>query len=196
MKNFPPVRFIVPSVALIVVAALTPMKFTCPICDGEGTLTAAQGLVLESSSLNLLKQEHIYTFGECYLPLKMTKYTYAVNMTLSNKSDQAAKGTVKVVFQRQGNTAGGNWVQDAEGNMQWVPYMPPTVPAYVDIPSQTTKEVRVTLSFIDKPPAEGEGALENEIKPGEDVQDPTCGGLGTLTFANWLKARVVPPSFD
>lgn len=194
MKKFPPVPFLVSSIALIVAGVLTTLQPTCPICGGSGILKAAQGLVVNDTSIQLLNQVPVYTFGACGLPLKKAKFTYAVDMTLTNNSSAETKGTVKVVFS-QHPPGFQTYVMDLEGNLQTVDYAPPTVPAYVDVPAGQTKVIHVNLTYIDDPLVAGEAGAQVSITPGEDLTDPTCGGTGKLSFAKWIGAKLQPPSF-
>jgi hypothetical protein len=194
MKKFPPVPFFISSIALIVVAVLTTLYPTCPICGGSGVLKAAQGLVVKDTSIQLLDQVPVFTFGACGVPQQMAKFTYAVNMTLTNNSSSETKGTVKVVFS-QHPPGFQTFVMDLEGNLQAVDYMPPSVPAYVDVPAGQTKVIHVNLTYTDNPLVAGEAGAQVSITPGEDLTDPTCGGTGKLSFAKWIAAKLQPPSF-
>ena len=194
MKNLPPVPFFASALALIVIGVLTTLNLTCPVCGGTGYLKAAQGLTLSDSSIRLIKDAPVYTFGECGMPLRMEKFTYAVNMTFINTGNQESKGTVTVEFTRQG--VGTQWVQDQEGNLVEQTYRPPTVPAYVDVPAGTTKNIQTELTFIDTPLLPDEAGPEAKVTSGEDLQDPTCGGGGVLTFVQWIGAKLKPPSFQ
>lgn len=195
MKNWPPIPFFVSSMALIVVGILSTLNLTCPVCAGSGYLEAAQGLTVKNTSLSLVKETPVYTFGECGTPVVRSKYTYAVNMTVTNNSSVESRGTITVSFSR--HAAGSKtFIQDPEGNMVEVEYMPPTVPAFMDVPAGTTKDIKFDLTYIDDPLAPEEATPQASVSAGEDMTDPTCGGTGVLSFVNWIGAKLKPPSFQ
>lgn len=196
MKNLPPIRFIILSIAFVVVGVLPAAEFTCPIDGGSGLLKAAQGLKVESVALRLISEKDVFTFGECGAPVKRSKFTYAVDMLLTNTSTEPSRGTVTVVFNR---FAEGQQVmmQNPEGEMVYVDYMPPTVPAYVSVPAGTTGNIVRVLSIIDEPLAINNDPHRPAVEAGVDLRDPTCGGTGKLHFIEWLNAIVKgPPSFE
>ena len=195
MKNFPPIPFFISSIALIAVCMLTPLNLTCPICDGTGSLKAAQDLIVKDTSVQLISQAPVYTFGECGTQVMRSKFTYSVNMTVTNNGSVASKGTVTVSFSR--HPVGYEvFVQDAEGNMVVQEYMPPTVPAFVDVAAGATKTIHLDLTYIDDMLAPGDPPPQASITAGADLIDPTCGGTGRLTFVNWIGAKLKPPSFQ
>ena len=196
MKNLPPIRFIILSIVFVIVGVLPAFEFTCPIDGGTGLLKAAQSLKVESVEPRLISEKDVFTFGECGAPVKRSKFTYAVDMLLTNESTEPSRGTVTVVFNR---FEIGQQVmeQNAEGEMVYVDYRPPTVPAYVAVPAGTTRNVERVLSFIDEPLTPGEEPHKPGVEAGTDMRDPTCGGTGKLHFIEWLKAIVKgPPSFE
>ena len=195
MKNLPPIPFFVSSLALVVVGMLSTLNLACPICNGTGFLKAAQGLEVKDPKIKLLNEVPVFGFGDCGVPRRQTKFTYAVNMTLTNNSSSAAKGTLKVVFSSH-PLGSQTFVLDLEGNLQPIDYVPPTVPAYVDVAAGQTKTMQVTLTYIDIPVVTGDPEPVVTISAGEDVKDPTCGGTGKLTFAKWIGAKLKPPSFN
>lgn len=195
MKNWPPVPFLLSAVALVAVGALTPLTLPCPLDDGTGWLTAAPGLTVQNSVVKLVSEKPVFTFGECGTPVHRTKFTYSVSINLTNSSVEPVKGMVKVIFSRYAEGS-KRYVQNAEGEMVEEEYAPPTVPAYVSVPAGTTKEVHLTLTYIDDPLAPGDPVPEAKITAGEGMIDPTCGGTGTLSFARWIEAKLRPPSFE
>mgnify|MGYP003392549828 CR=1 FL=1 len=196
MKNLPPIRFIILSIAFVIVGVLPAFEFACPIDGGTGLLKAAQGLKVESVTPKLISEKEIFTFGACGMPIKRSKFTYAVDMLLTNESIETSKGTVTVAFHRFA-TGQQVMVQNAEGEMVYEDYRPPTVPAYVSVPAGTTKHIERVLSFIDEPLAPGEEPHKPGVEAGVDMRDPTCGGTGKLRFIEWLNAIVKgPPSFE
>lgn len=196
MKNLPPIRFMILSIAFVIVGVLPAAEFTCPIDGGTGILKAAQGLKVESVEARLISEKAIFTFGECGMPVKKSKFTYAVDMLLTNESIETSRGTVTVVFHRFA-TGQQVMVQDPEGAMVYQDYQPPTEPAYVTVPAGTTRNVERVLSFIDEPLTPGEEPHKPGVEAGTDMRDPTCGGTGKLRFIEWLKAiGKGPPSFE
>ena len=196
MKNLPPIRFTILSIAFVIVGVLPAVEFACPIDGGTGLLKSAQGLKVESVETRLISEKVIFTFGECGAPVKRSKFTYAVDMLLTNTSTEPSRGTVTVVFHRYA-TGRQIMVQNAEGEMVYQDYRPPTVPAYVAVPAGTTKHIERVLSFIDEPLTPGEDPHKPGVEAGTDMQDPTCGGTGILHFIEWLKAIIKgPPSFE
>ncbi len=194
MKNLPPVRFAILSVAFVIVGVLPTLEFTCPIDGGTGILKAAQGLKVESVDAKLVSEKEVFTFGECGAALKKSKFTYAVDMLLANEGKEPSQGTVSVVFSRIGQQT---MVMNAEGEMVYEDFRPPTFPAYVAVPAGTTKNIERVLSFIGNPLLPEDKPYHPTIEAGTDMQDPTCGGTGKLHFIEWLKAIVIgPPSFE
>lgn len=196
MKTAPPLRFTILSVVFIIVGVLPLFELDCPIDGGTGVLEAAQGLKVGSVEPKLISEKDVFTFGECATPVKRSKFTYAVDMSLTNEGIEASKGTVTVVFHRFA-TDRQVMVQNAEGEMVYEDYRPPTEPAYVSVPAGTTRNVVSVLSFIDEPLTPGEEPHKPGVEAGTDMQDPTCGGTGRLHFIDWLQAMIKgPPSFE
>ncbi len=193
MKNFPPIPFLVTSVALVAVGVLTPLNLKCPVCDGTGYLKAAQNLTVKDTSIQLIKETPVYTFGECGMPVKRIKFTYSVNMTVVNTGNAESKGTVKISFSRH-PPGFKTYIQDGEGNMVEVEYQPPTVPAFLDVPAGQTKNIQMSLTYVDDPPVPGDPAPQASVSAGEDVTDPTCAGTGILSFPFWIGAKLKPPT--
>lgn len=182
-------------IACVGVGVLATLDLTCPICEGTGTLLAAQGLTLKGTSITLVSETPVYTFGECGTPVKRSKFTYSVNMSLANGNNGAARGTVKVIFSR--HPPGFEvFVIDPEGIQVVQEYMPPTVPAYVSVPAGTTRTIATSLTYIDDPLLPGDPAPRPAIEAGVDMTDPTCGGIGILSFVDWIGAKLKPPSFE
>ena len=195
MKNWPPIPFFVSFLALVAVGVLTTLELTCPICDGTGTLKAAQGLTVKEVTVKLVGEKPIYTFGECGTPVHRIKFTYSVDLNLTNDSNELAHGTVTVQFSRL-PPGSKTYMQNAEGEMVEVEYMPPSVPAYVSVPAGSTRNIVRALSFIDDPLLPGEARPQGTVLAGVDMIDPTCGGTGILSFVDWIGAKLRPPSFE
>lgn len=196
MKNLPPVRFTILSIAFVIVGVLPAFEFACPVDGGTGLLKSAQGLKVESVEPRLISEKDVFTFGECGAPVKRSKFTYAVDMLLTNEGMEPSRGTVTVVFNR---FEIGQQVmeQNPEGEMVYVEYRPPTVAAYVAVPAGTTKHIERVLSLIDEPLAIRPEPHRPTVEAGIDLRDPTCGGTGKLHFIEWLNAIVKgPPSFE
>jgi len=196
MKTVPPLRFTILAAIFIIVGVLPLFELDCPIDGGTGVLKAAQGLKVGNVEPKLISQKDVYTFGECATPVKRSKFTYAVDMVLTNGDAETSKGTVTVVFHRYG--AGQQvLVQNAEGEMVYEDYRPPTEPAYVSVPAGTTRNIARVLSFIDEPLKSGGELHRPAVEAGTDMRDPTCGGTGKLHFIDWLEAMIKgPPSFE
>ncbi len=196
MTTWPPVRFTILSIAFVVVGVLPAFEFDCPVDGGTGLLKAAQGLKVESVEPKLISEKEVFTFGECGTPVKRSKFTYAVDMSLTNGGTELSRGTVTVVFNR---FAVGQqvMVQNPEGEMVYLEYRPPTVPAYVAVTAGNTKNIERVLSIIDEPLAIRKEPHRPTVEAGTDLRDPTCGGTGKLHFIEWLQAIVKgPPSFE
>ncbi|MDO8716227.1 MAG: hypothetical protein Q7J73_05405 [Dehalococcoidales bacterium] len=196
MKNLPPIRFTILSVAFVIVGVLPAFEFACPIDGGTGLLKAAQGLKVESVETRLISEKDVFTFGECGSPMRMSRFTNAVDMLLTNTSTEPSRGTISVIFSR--HPIGEQiMVQNAEGEMVYEEFRPPTFPAYVAVPAGTTKNIERVLSFIDNPLLPEDKPYHVTVEAGTDMRDPTCGGTGKLHFIEWLKAIVIgPPSFE
>lgn len=196
MKTWPPLRFILFSIAFAVVGVLPTFELTCPIDGGTGILKAAQGLKVESVEAKPVREKEVFAFGECGVARKRSKFTYAVDMLLTNNSSEPSQGTVSVVFNR--HAIGEQiMVQNEEGEMVFEEYRPPSLPAFVAVPAETTRKIERVVTFVDDPFQPGEAPYRVAVEAGEDLRDPTCGGTGKLSFVNWLRAIIAgPPSFE
>ncbi len=192
MKIWPPIPFVIFSFAFIVFGVLSTFELTCPVDGGTGILKAAHGLKIRSVDSKLISEKEVVAPGlVCASTRKRTIFTYAVNMSITNESNESNQGTVSVIFNRIANET---LVQNFEGGIQQG-YQPITFRAYIAVlPAGTTRNIERVFSFIDDPLLPQEPPHEATVMAGQDIPDPTCSGTGKLSFVHWLQAKLKGPA--
>ena len=199
MKAIPPVSFTLFSIAVLLVGMLPTFELPCPIDQGTGMLAAAQGLKIESVELKFISEKGGYAFGDCADHEKQSKFTYEVSMLLTNESGEPSEGTVIVAFNRPSSNQRLGGQVDIEGNRETELDSPPWKSAFVAVPAETTKTVKRTVSFFDRPSEDGGGAASQlqegphqaSLEMGRDMECPTSHGTGQLSFTRWLQVMIL-----
>ena len=198
MKTRPPFPFMLFSIAFVLVGVLTTLRLPCPLSHGTGILPAAQGLKVESAESKLVSMKDTYKFTACGTPIPTVKYTYLVNMVLTNEGTEPSQGSISVSF-NPGFSVGyhvligegeGEDVMVVEGNA------PPTLAdAYVNIPAGATRNIGREFTFIDQaygvPPGAHGDPHQVTVEAGREIADPMCGPAGKLPFVKWLEVMAL-----
>lgn len=161
-------------ITVLLVGGLTAIELPCPVCGGTGYLPTTQGLRVESVELELISTEVIYNFL-CGPEDDDFRFTYAVNMLLTNEGTEPTQGSVEVVF----------YEDEGASEIMLI------VPTEVTVAPETTKNIVRIISF-DRP------AFEYDVESfwatvktgGQDILCSVSGARGKLPFVKWLRVII------
>lgn len=198
MKAKPPVPFMLFSIAFVLVGMLTTLELPCPLSHGTGIIVAAQDLRAESVESELIGMKETFRFTACGKSVPSIKYTYAVDMLLTNESTEPSQGSVLISFNPRFGS-GQHLVLEGGGGEDPIlvegPAPSSLVPTYVDVPAGGTKNVAWVLSFIDDAYAIPSGVQADPhgvtVEEGHDTPDPTCSETGKVPFIKWLEVKTL-----
>lgn len=198
MKVQVPGSFVLFSIAFVLVGMVTTIELPCPLSHGTGIIAAAQDLRAESIKSELISMKKTFRFTACGTAVPSIKYTYAVDMLLTNESTEPRQGSVLISFNPRFGM-GQHLVLEGGGGEDPILVEGPApsvlLPTYVDVPAGGTENVERVLSFIDDAYNIPSGVQADPhgvtVEEGNDIPDPTCSETGKVPFVKWLEVKIL-----
>lgn len=161
-------------VALLAWASTVVEVLPCPVCEGTGVLSGPKSLEVKGFESKEISYT-VFQLGSCD---EWEQLTYEVNILVVNREADTSAGYLVVDFYLPVSEE-----PEAEG------YLSYEIPIYVEIPPETTKNIKRTLVW--------EGFMTLRIRPwlvvkeGEEFACPHCNGQGRLSVIEYIKAKAI-----